>query len=34
MHLPNPRRSLKAWLLSLIGRGLPARVLLALNRNR
>ena len=34
MKLPRPRRSLRAYGLALIGRWLPARVLLALNRNR
>jgi len=34
MHLPNPRRSLLAYALALVGRWLPARVLLALNRTR
>lgn len=34
MNLPNPRRSLRAYALSIVGRFLPARVLLALNRNR
>ena len=34
MKLPNPRRSLLAYALALFGRWLPARTLLALNRNR
>ena len=34
MKLPNPRRSLRAYILALVGRWLPVRVLLALNRNR
>jgi hypothetical protein len=34
MKLPRPRRSLRAYALALVGRWLPARVLLALNRNR
>lgn len=34
MKLPNRRRSLSAYALSLVGRFLPARLLLALNRKR
>jgi hypothetical protein len=34
MHLPRPRRSLLAYALALVGRWLPAKVLLALNRKR
>lgn len=34
MKLPNPRRSLRAYVIALVGRWLPVRVILALNRNR
>ena len=34
MKLPRPRRSLRAYVLSIVGRVLPARVLLSLNRKR
>jgi hypothetical protein len=34
MKLPRPRRSLRAYVLSLIGRMLPASVLLRLNRGQ
>ena len=32
MHLPRPRRSLYAYALALMGRFLPAALLLRLNR--
>jgi len=34
MTLPRPRRSLRAYVLSILGRYLPARVLLRLNRGQ
>ena len=34
MKLPRPRRSLRAYVLSLIGAALPARLLLRLNRGQ
>lgn len=32
MHLPRPRRSLRAYVLYVLGRFLPARVLLSWNK--
>lgn len=34
MKLPRPRRSIRAYLLSLAGRFLPARVLLSWNKGQ
>lgn len=34
MKLPRPRRSLRAYILSLIGPALPARVLLRWNKGQ
>jgi hypothetical protein len=34
MKLPRPRRSLRAYLMSLIGRALPARLLLRWNKGQ
>lgn len=34
MKLPRPRRSLPAYLLSIFGRFLPARVLLSWNKGK
>lgn len=34
MNPPRPRRSLLAYLLSILGRFLPAGILLALNRGK
>ena len=34
MHLPRPRRSLSAYALALVGRFLPAPLLLRLNKGK
>ena len=34
MKLPRPRRSLRAYALHLVGRFLPSRILLSLNRGK
>lgn len=34
MKLPRPKRSLSAYVLSIVGRILPARLLLSLNRGQ
>ena len=34
MKLPRPRRSLRAYILSIVGRVLPARVLLSWNKGQ